>query len=413
MENPVSQRKKTILTASNAFKFVLILGIVNLFADVTYEGASSINGQFLGMLGASAVAIGIIAGVGEFLGYSLRFIAGYISDKTGKYWLVTFTGYAINLFAVPALALAGNWQVAAVLIIAERVGRAIRKPTVEAMLSYTTNSLGKGWVYALNNALDQIGAVTGPLLMALVLLLKGDYRVGYTVLLASTVLAVATLAVARMYFPTPSALEAGPTAATAKGFTTSYWLYMLGGACFAAGLVSFELISFHFSRTGSVTGEWIPLLFALAMAVDGISGLIFGRLFDKVGMPVVYLAIFLSSLFAPFVFFGSFTLVIVGMILWGIGFAAQDTLFKSIIAGMLPKGRRNLAFGLFYTGYGTGWLVGSVTTGLLYGWSLLFLVGFSMAIQLISLPAFFVATKISRSETIKNRRSRAQHPAAI
>ena len=165
-------------------------------------------------------------------------------------------------------------------MIAERVGRAIRKPTVEAMLSYTTNSLGKGWVYALNNALDQTGAVIGPLLMSLVLLLKGDYRVGYAALLVSAVLALVTLAVARMYFPKPSALEAGPSAATVKGFTASYWLYMLGGACVAAGLVSFELISFHFSKTGSVTREWIPLLFALAMGVDGVSGLIFGRLFE-------------------------------------------------------------------------------------------------------------------------------------
>ena len=261
------------------------------------------------------------------------------------------------------------------------------------MLSYTTNSLGKGWVYALNNALDQTGAVVGPLLMALVLLLKGDYRVGYTVLLVSTILALATLAVARMYFPRPSALEAGPSAATAKGFTTPYWLYMLGAACVAAGLVSFELISFHFSKTGTVTREWIPLLFALAMMVDGVAGLLFGRLFDKVGMPVVYLAIFLSSLFAPLVFFGNVALAIIGMILWGVGFSAQDTLFKSIIAGLLPEGRRNLAFGLFYTGYGTGWLVGSVTTGLLYGRSLLFLVAFSVVIQLVSLPVFFVATK--------------------
>src|SRR5436190_11822155 len=133
MKNSAQQSKKTKLTTSNAFRFVLVLGIVNLFADVTYEGASSINGPFLGTLGASAAAIGIISGVGEFLGYSLRFIAGYVSDKTGKYWLVTFLGYAVNLLAVPALALAGNWPLAAGLMITERVGRALRKPTVEAM----------------------------------------------------------------------------------------------------------------------------------------------------------------------------------------------------------------------------------------------------------------------------------------
>src|SRR5213596_2907451 len=154
MEAPATQKQASMPPAAAAFTFVLAMGIVNLFADVTYEGGASINGPFLGTLGASAAAISIIAGVGEFLGYSLRAVAGYISDKTGKYWLLTFIGYSINLLAVPAMALAGNFQVAACLILAERIGRAIRKPTVEAMLSYTTGKLGRGWVYGVNTALD-------------------------------------------------------------------------------------------------------------------------------------------------------------------------------------------------------------------------------------------------------------------
>jgi MFS family permease len=140
------------------------------------------------------------AGAGEFLGYALRLPAGYAADRTGRYWLITFVGYVINLFAVPAMALAGSWQVAAVLMLAERIGRALRKPTVEAMLSYTTAELGKGWVYALNTALDEIGATVGPLLIALVLLLRGDYRTGYALLVIAAVAALVTLAVARVNF---------------------------------------------------------------------------------------------------------------------------------------------------------------------------------------------------------------------
>ncbi len=140
--------------AKGALAFVLIMGLVNLFSDMTYEGASSINGPFLKTLGATAAIIGVISGVGEFLGYSLRSVSGYLADKSRHYWLVTFVGYIINLLAVPALALAGNWPLAAVLIVLERVGRAIRKPSVEAMLSYTTDRLGKGWAYGLNTALD-------------------------------------------------------------------------------------------------------------------------------------------------------------------------------------------------------------------------------------------------------------------
>src|SRR6266404_1686852 len=244
--------------SSPAFNFVLTMGVVNLFGDMTYEGGGAMNGQFMATLGASAAIVSITAGLGEFLGYSLRSVSGYIADRTGRYWLITFIGYAINLLAVPAMALAGNWQVAAMLILAERIGRALRKPTVEAMLSYTTGELGKGWAYAVNTALDEIGATIGPLLIALILLLKGDYRTGYAFLLISVALTLAALVVARIRFPLPSRLEQGRTA-QAKGFTRSYWLYMLGGACFAAGVMSFELISHHSSAARTVPAHWIPV----------------------------------------------------------------------------------------------------------------------------------------------------------
>jgi hypothetical protein len=251
------------LSSSPAFRFVLMMGAVNLFGDMTYEGGGSINGQFLGTLGASAAAISIIAGLGEFLGYSLRSVSGYIADKTGKYWLVSFIGYLINTLAVPAMALAGTWQVAGALVLAERTGRAIRKPTVEAMLSYTTGKLGRGWVYAVNTALDETGATIGPLIIALILFLKGSYQTAYALLLISAFLTLASLTVARIGFPVPSRLEHGHTA-SAKGFTRSYWLYMLAGGCFAAGLMSFELISYHFARTRLVAAHWIPVLLAFS-----------------------------------------------------------------------------------------------------------------------------------------------------
>src|SRR4051812_23697131 len=233
------------LSSSTAFNFVLTMGAVNLFGDITYEGGAAMNGQFMAALGASAAVVSISAGLGEFLGYSLRSVSGYIADRTGRYWLVTFIGYAINLLAVPAMALAGNWQVAALLILAERIGRAIRKPTVEAMLSYTTGKHGKGWVYAVNTALDETGATLGPLVIALVLFLNGDYRTGYALLLISCVLALGALVVARIGFPVPARLEEGSHTAPARGFTSAYWLYMVAGACFAAGLMSYELISYH------------------------------------------------------------------------------------------------------------------------------------------------------------------------
>jgi predicted MFS family arabinose efflux permease len=288
------------------------------------------------------------------------------------------------------MALAGSWQVAAVLILAERIGRALRKPTVEAMLSYTTAELGKGWVYALNTALDEIGATIGPLLIALVLLLKGDYRTGYALLVISAVAALVTLAVARVNFPLPSRLDQGRTA-PASDFTPAYWLYMLAGALFAAGLMSFELISYHLSKEKIASEQWIPVMLAISTAFGVLASLAFGKLYDRVGVPVVISAVCVSAAFSPFVFLGGFWLVLFGMLLWGLGYATQDTLLKAVVAEVLPEGKRNFAFGLYYAGYGVGWLAGSIVAGLLYENSRAALIAFSVAIQLASVPVFLLA----------------------
>ncbi len=381
------------LFASNAFKFVIILGIVSLFSDMTYEGGGAVNGQYLGLLGASALAISIAAGLGEFLGYALRSVSGYVADKSGKYWLLTFIGYGFNLFAVPAMAIAGKWQIAVLLILLERTGRAIRKPTIDAMLSYTTNSIGRGWAYALHTALDEIGATIGPLIAALVLFLHGSYQAVYAWLLVSAILALGSLTFARITFPVPARLEEGKTATETK-FTRSYWLYTMAGAFFAAGIMSYELISFHFAIRHIVAYQWIPLLLAFSTGSGVLANLALGRLYDRSALKTVIISVIISSLFAPLVFAGGWPALILAMIVWGISYAVQDTLLKAIVAGVLPEGKRNLAFGLFYVFYGSGWLIGSVVMGLLYSRSLPLLIAFTVAMQLISLPLFFVARQM-------------------
>jgi predicted MFS family arabinose efflux permease len=378
--------------ASAAFAFVFTMGIVNLFGDTTYEGGASINGQFLGSLGAGAAAISIIAGAGEFLGYSLRSVSGWIADRTGRYWPVTMVGFAINLFAVPAMALAGNWYVAGALILAERMGRAIRKPTVEAMLSYSTGQLGTGWVYALNTALDETGATIGPLLIALALSRGMTYRTSYSLLLISASLALVALIIARVVFPVPSKLEQSDRTTT-EAFTPSFWLYMVAAACFGAGLMSFEFISYHLGAHHIVSPAWIPVFLGISTGFGVLANLVLGRLYDRGAIRTIVGAVFVSALFSPFVFFGGFGVALFGMLLWGVGYATQDTLFKALVADRLPLGRRNFAFGIFYTGYGGGWLVGSIATGLLYHVSVAAVVAFSMLVQFGAIPLFLFARR--------------------
>jgi predicted MFS family arabinose efflux permease len=393
-ENSTTEKVMKASLSNPAFRFIFLLGIANLFGDLTYEGGASLNGQFLSQLGSGAAAISIIAGFGEFLGYSLRSLSGYVADRTGKPWLITIFGYALNLFSVPAMAFAPTWQVAAIFIFTERIGRAIRKPTVEAMLSYTTSKYGRGWVYALNTALDETGATLGPLIVALILFKGGSYRFGYSIFLASSILTLVSIIAARIKFPMPEHLEKSKdSSASQTHFSKSYWTYMLAGSFFAAGMMSYELVAFHLLKKQILSEMWIPVLLAFATGSGVIANLVLGKLYDRFDIKIVVLAALVSAMFSPLAFFGSHWLVIGSMICLGVGYATQDTLLKAIVAGQLPKGRRNFAFGLFYTGYGVGWLVGSIATGILYEHSRLGLVIFVVLAQLASVPLFLLARR--------------------
>jgi predicted MFS family arabinose efflux permease len=381
--------------ASIAFRFVLIIGIVSLFADMTYEGARSINGAFLGSLGATGTIVGFVAGIGELIGYGFRSITGFFADKTHKYWTFAFIGYVINLFAVPALALAGNWPTAAALMIAERTGRALRKPSMDAMLSYAGKSLGNGWVFGLHEALDQLGATFGPLIVSLVLFLHGGYKNGYAVLLIAAFLSLLVLIIARLLYPKPHELETRRAQIIkTKGFSKAFWLYCIAGAFVAAGFVDFSLVAFHFQKTHIISGQIIPLFYAVAMAVGAITALIFGKLYDKRGITVVLIAFFFSSLFAPFVFLGTFWVAFIGMILWGLGMGAQDSMLKALITPVIAVDKRSTAFGLFDTVFGVAWFVGSAAMGFLYDVSIPVLIGVSVILQLLALPVFLYAKKV-------------------
>jgi predicted MFS family arabinose efflux permease len=378
----------------SALHFVLIIGIANFFADFTYEGARGIVGPFLGSLGASAAIVGFVAGLGELIGYGLRSISGYLADKSHRHWAFAFAGYAVNMFAVPALALTLRWPLAASLVVAERAGRGIRKPTVEAMLSYAGRSIGAGWVFGLNEALDQAGATIGPLLMALILYCGGGYRTGFGVLLIPALLCLATLVLARFLHPRPHELErdAGHTFAT-PDLTHAYWTYLAAGALLAAGFADFALIGFHFQKAHVLPANLVPVFYSVAMAASALASIPLGRLFDKVGPNISLFAFLVSAASAPFIFLGAPVLALIGMIFWGIGMSAQGSLLQAMLTGVIPPQKRSTAFGLFDTGYGIAWFLGSVAMGLLYERSIVAVVIFSVVLQLAAVPVLFIANK--------------------
>ncbi len=385
------------ISKRSALKFVILIGVVSLFSDCTYEGARSITGPFLALLGASATVVGVVAGFGELIGYALRLASGYFADKTRQYWAIVFLGYAMNLLAVPLLALAGHWELAAVLMIVERMGKAVRTPARDVMLSCASDQIGRGWGFGLHEALDQIGAILGPLVVAAVFYFNGSYQSGFALLLIPALIALSVLFTAYKLYPNPHDLESASVKSQSKGFPRAFWFYVIAIGCVAAGYADFPLVAFHFKKVSTVPDSWIPVFYAVAMGVDAIAALVFGRLFDRVGFSVLIVAVLISSFFAPLVFMGGFYWALVGMALWGVGMGAQESVMRASIADLVPTNRLGFAFGVFNTGYGLFWFVGSALMGVLYDTSVSTLIVFSVASQLISVPILLAArTEVSR-----------------
>src|SRR5580700_2851375 len=301
---------------SLATRFVVLMGVVNLFADMAYEGARGEAGAFMGHLGASATVVGIVAGGGELAGYAIRSLAGMVADRTGRYWIEVWVGYIINMFCVPALALAGSWPAAAGLMVGERVGRGIRKPVISSVIAQAGREIGHGRAFGLNELMDQIGATTGPLIVAVAIARTGAFAAGFAVLLVPAVLTLIALgpasrAGAKIMPNNPSA--EGPTLRDPRAF----WRYAIGGALLAAGYVDFALISFRFQRDHVGSAASISVWYAVAMFVAAISAPLLGRLLDKRGNATIAGAIVVTALATALAFLGNGLTAQIGAALWG------------------------------------------------------------------------------------------------
>jgi MFS family permease len=378
------------LNNPSALRFVVLLGVVSLFADVTYEAARSISGPYLALLGASAAAVGVIAGLGELIGYGLRIISGLISDRTQRYWTITIVGYAVNLLAEPALALAGYWWLAAILMMTERLGKAIRTPARDAMLSHAARGLGAGWAFGLHEALDQVGAMLGPVIVAVILAGKGSYQYGFAVLAIPAGLALAVLGVARFTYPQPRDLEPSFSPRQGQALPAPFWWYLGAVALLAMGFTDFALAAFHLKTTHLADDKWIPLIYAGAMGIDAVSALLLGRLYDKKGVAALMIAVALSAASAPLIFLAGIGPLLAGMVLWAVGLGAQESIVRAVVADIVPCDRRASGFGIFNAGFGLAWFGGSALMGLLYTRSLPALAAFSAVSQLASIPVLFL-----------------------
>lgn len=377
-----------------AFWFVVLVGVMSLFADMTYEGARAINGQFLKSLGATALLVSTVAGLGELAGYGLRFLSGRWADRTRAYWPIAIFGYVVNLLAVPALALADHWLPAATLMLLERTGKGIRNPPRDAMLSHAAHRIGAGWAFGLHEALDETGAALGPLLVALVLWLRRGYHAAYAVLLVPALVSLALLLVARRLNPRPAELEPAGPAVAMRGFGERYWVFAIAAALTAAGFADFSLMAYHLSKHDVLHEARIPLLYALANGLNAVSSLGLGRAFDTWGPRVLSIAILLPLASGPLVFFGGASGVLAGIVLWSLGVTVQQSLFKAMLTSLIGASRRATGFGTFDGIWGLASFGGGVLLGYLYDVNLAWMVAISVSLQVVAVPLIWFVARI-------------------
>ena len=397
-------RKKQL---SGAMAFIVLMGIVSLFSDMTHEGARSVLGEYLDLAGASAATIGFVSGIGELCGYSLRLLSGFIADRTKKYWTLVIAGYALQVLAIPALALVprNGWVIACGLVILERIGKAVKKPAKNTLVSFAASEIGTGKGFAYQEFLDQLGAFLGPVILFVIAKVRetenlfSTYRVCFALLGIPALITIALVMFSKVRYPHPEMFEKAEEEKTEFRFRKSFVFYMIAICLFAFGFADFTLITLHAARTQAFPDSSLSLLYAAAMAVDALAALFFGWLFDRIGLKSLIISTVCSAFFSCLVFTTPDPRLIgAGIILWGIGMGAQESIMKAAVSRIIPKSMRSTGFGIFETGFGIAWFLGSWLLGALYDIDPAWLAAVSASVQLLAIVFYVLCIRQQREE---------------
>ena len=379
----------------SAWRFVATFGVVSLFADFVYEGARSVTGPILAEFGATALIVGVVTGIGEAAALLLRFVSGPLADRSRRFWAWTIAGYALTVISVPALGFSGVLWVAAGLVIAERVGKAVRSPAKDAILSFATAGIGRGKGFAVQEALDQIGAIIGPLVVAAMLVVTGNqYGPSLAVLAIPGVLALALVIWLRFAVPNPETFEPNhvskldaPMRTTAP-LPQAFWRYAVFCGVTMLGFATFGVLSFHIVERGLLPTPAIPVLYAGVMGVDALVAVGTGLLYDRFGPRVLLALPIIAAMIPIFAFTDAIVPVIIGSLLWGAALGIQESTLRATVADFVQPTRRGTAYGAFAAIIGVATAAGGVIAGGLYGVSVPLLIGFTIAIQIVALLMF-------------------------
>lgn len=279
------------------------------------------------------------------------------------------------------------------MIFLERMGRATRNPPRDVMLAQAGGQMGLGWAFGINEGLDQLGALMGPLAVAALLASRHGYSLAFAALAIPATMTLLLVGSARVGFPYAGAVEHEPAQAAAGRYPRAFWWYCLGTGLVGFGYADYSLIAFHMSRAHVVPGPWVPILYALAMAAGGLGSLLFGRVFDKRGLIVLVPVTLVTAAYAPLAFLGGFQLVLIGALLWGVGLGAHESIMQAAVARMVRRERLGSAYGIFGLVFGAAWFAGSAAMGALYDWSVPAAVTLAVVSQLCAVPPLLIAAR--------------------
>lgn len=400
---PVSGAVST--PAWSPWRTVVWFGIVSLAADMVYEGARAITGPFLASLGASALVVGLVTGAGEAAALVFRLVSGPLADRTGRYWSLTILGYGMTAVCVPLMAVApflggAGLAFGATMVLLERTGKAIRSPSKSALLAHAARAVGRGRGFAVHKALDQVGAFAGPLLVAGVIALTARTWTGLAVLAVPAAAAMALLVMVRsrvpdltVYDKEPLVVRAGAPLEQPLRLPPAFHLFAVSCAASTLGLMTFGIIGYHLVDAGLVRPALVPVVYAVAMAVEAVSALVTGFAYDRVGARVLLALPFLVALVPLLTLDSRFGWVLAGVLVWGAAVGIQDSTVKALVADLVPAGRLATAYGVFAAFQGGAALVGGALAGALYGGGVRDLVLVVALCQAVSLALLVVVLR--------------------
>ncbi|HXD70949.1 MAG TPA: MFS transporter [Gaiellales bacterium] len=374
------------------YRFVLAFGVVSMLGDFVYEGGRSIVGPYLATLGASATLVGIVTGAGEAVALVLRLWTGPASDRTGRHWALAIVGYGITMVSVPFLAVAQAVAPASFLVVSERFGKAVRSPARDTMLAQASVEMGRGRAFAIHEAMDQSGALVGPLLVALMVAISG-YRLGFAVLAVPGVLAMVAVLRLRRAVPHPSAYEHGapaPSKTMSVGghFPARFWLYSAFTALTMTGFATFAVLAYHLQVQHVLSAPLIPVAYAAAMGAAALGALGAGLVYDRVGLRGMVVLPALGAV-VPFLSFSTTPILVwVGAVVWGVAMGIHESTMRAAVADLVPAARRGAGYGTFTAIYGLAWLAGAAAIAALYSHSVGSAETFVVVVQVIALGAF-------------------------